>query len=344
VDLSIKSFLLVLLAGFASAAVLTYLIMWAGYRQGVLDVPNARSSHTSPVPRGGGLAIIITFYVFLYIASGFSALPIGDLSLASLMFGGAIIAAVGASDDLHNMPAQWRFFAHLIAALIALRLLPVFPVIEVFGRSFPLENIGIPVYAICLVWSANLFNFMDGIDGLAGSEAITVLGCAALILFANGQSDWMLLLGFLSACVAGFLVWNWPPARIFMGDAGSGFLGFAFGILAIESSVSGAITLWTWAILLGVFIVDATTILIVRMTSGAKWYEAHRSHAFQILARRFESHRKVTVAVIVINLVWLFPLGYIASAYPYWGLACCAIAWTPLVVLALKVGAGRSES
>jgi Fuc2NAc and GlcNAc transferase len=344
VDLSIKTFLFVMLVGLASAAFLTYLIMWFGLRQGVLDVPNARSSHTSPVPRGGGLAIIVTFYVFLYVYSDFAALPFGDLSLASLMFGGAIIAAVGAWDDLHNIPAKWRFFAHLIAAVIALKLLPEFPAIDVFGRSFPLENIGIPVYAICLVWSANLFNFMDGIDGLAGSEAITALGCAALILFANGQSDWMLLLGFLSACIAGFLVWNWPPARIFMGDAGSGFLGFVLGILAIESSVSGAITLWTWAIVLGVFIVDATTTLIVRMTSGAKWYEAHRSHAYQILARRFESHRKVTVGVIVINLVWLFPLVYLASAYPHWGLLCCATAWAPLVVLALNVGAGRSES
>jgi Fuc2NAc and GlcNAc transferase len=270
-------------------------------------------------------------------------LPLGQLSLASLMFGGSIVAAVGAWDDLENIPAQWRFRAHLVAAVIALKLLPVFPVIDVFGRSFPLENIGIPVYAICLVWSANLFNFMDGIDGLAGSEAITVLGCAALILSANGQSDWLLLLGFLSVCVAGFLVWNWPPAKIFMGDAGSGFLGFVFAILAIASSVSGAITLWTWAILFGVFIVDATTTLIVRMISGTRWHEAHRSHAFQILARRFKSHRNVTVSVIAINLLWLFPLGYLASAYPYWGLVCCAIAWAPLVTLALKVGAGRSE-
>jgi Fuc2NAc and GlcNAc transferase len=343
VDLGIITFLLAILAGFASAAFLTYLIMWFGIRQGVLDVPNARSSHTSPVPRGGGLAVIITFYVFLFLSSGFNALPLGQLSLASLMFGGAIVAAVGVWDDLENIPARWRFFAHLVAAVIALALLPVFPVIDVFGRSFPLENIGIPVYAICLVWSANLFNFMDGIDGLAGSEAITVLGSATLILFANGDGDWILLLVFLSACVAGFLVWNWPPARIFMGDAGSGFLGFAFGILAIESSVSGAITLWTWAILLGVFIVDATTTLVVRMTGGAKWYEAHRGHAFQILARRFKSHRKVTVSVIAINLMWLLPLGYLASVYPYWGLVCCAVAWAPLVTLALKVGAGRSE-
>ena len=343
-DSIISSTVIAMLIGVIASAILTYLVMWAGLRQGVMDIPNSRSSHSSPVPRGGGLAVIATFYAFLFIYPEVGELPFGNDAWMSLLLGGAIIAAVGALDDVSHIRARWRFLVHLIAAVIVLEMLPVLPVIEVFGKSFPLNNIGIGVYAFCMVWFVNLYNFMDGIDGLAGIEAITALGSAALVIFIHGQSEWLLPLGYLSACIAGFLVWNWPPAKIFMGDAGSGFLGFVVAFLAIETSAGGAISPWTWAIVLGVFIVDATMTLIVRMARGAKWYEAHRSHAYQILTRRYESHYKVTIGVVVINLFWLLPLGYLASTYPFWGLLCCVIAWTPLVTIVIKVGAGHTDT
>ena len=159
----------------------------------------------------------------------------------------------------------------------------------------------------------------------------------------QGQSDWLTLFGVLSACIAGFLVWNWPPAKVFMGDACSGFLGFTLGLLAIVTSTNGVMNIWSWLILFGVFIVDATTTLITRMVLKEQWFEAHRSHAYQILSRRYGSHRKVTVGVLIINIVWLIPLALLSVKFPYWAAAICCIALFPLLLLAIRIGAGKRE-
>lgn len=328
--------------GFISTAVLTFLLMRVGRRKGVLDIPNERSSHSSPMPRGGGVAVVLTFLIFLHVYRRGVVGPIDDSVLMSLILGGAIVASVGFIDDLKHIPARWRFLTHLIAAFLSLSLLPYLPDITIFGFSLDLGKFGYIFLAISLVWFVNLFNFMDGIDGIAGIEAITVSGSAAVILFVQDYVTWLTLLNFLSVCVAGFLVWNWPPAKVFMGDACSGFLGFTLGLLAIITSMEGAINLWAWAILCGVFVVDATTTLISRMIRGEKWYEAHRSHAYQILSRRFGSHQKVSVGVMAINIIWLFPLGLLAAIFPFWGLLICGIALLPLLVLAVRVGAGVS--
>jgi Fuc2NAc and GlcNAc transferase len=335
--------LLALPAGFAATTLLTYWFMRIGLRKGVLDIPNRRSSHSSPVPRGGGVAVVITFSVFLYVYSGIVDAPSYNSVWKSLLYGGLIVATVGFIDDLNHIPARWRFLAHLSAAFLALSLLPSLPSIIIFGVTLDLGAFGYFFFGVSLVWFANLFNFMDGIDGIAGVEAITVLGGAALILFIGDQGVWPILFSYLVCCVAGFLVWNWPPAKVFMGDACSGFLGFMLGLLAIVTTIEGSMNLWTWLILCGVFVVDATTTLIRRMVQGENWYEAHKSHAYQILCRRFASHQKVSIGVIIINLFWLFPLGLLASNYPYWGLIICCIALIPLMILAVRVGAGTSE-
>lgn len=331
-----------LLIGFTSTVLLTYFLMKIGLRKGVLDIPNERSSHSSPVPRGGGVAVIIAFFVFLYVYLSAVDGPIEVSVLKSLLFGGAIIGAVGVLDDLSHIPARWRFLTHLGAALLSLSLLPSLPNITIFGVSVELGMFAYAFFAISLVWSVNLFNFMDGIDGIAGIQAITVLGGAALILSVQGQFDSLILFSYLAVCIAGFLVWNWPPAKVFMGDACSGFLGFTLGLLAISTSLEGTINLWAWLILFGVFVVDATTTLIRRMVRGEKWYEAHRSHAYQILSRRFGSHWKVSVGVMVINIFWLLPLGFLAAVFPFWGLLICCVALLPLLIGAYQVGAGMS--
>jgi Fuc2NAc and GlcNAc transferase len=329
--------------GFASTMLLTYLLMRIGLRTGVLDIPNERSSHSSPVPRGGGVSIIIAFSIFLYVYPMIVDEPFGDSIWKGLLFGGLIVATVGFIDDLNHIPARWRFLAHLSAAFLVLTLLQSLPKIIVFELSLDFGYVGYIFFAIALVWYVNLFNFMDGIDGIAGIEAITVLSGAALILFIQEQIFWPAIFAYLACCVGGFLVWNWPPARVFMGDACSGFLGFTLGLLAIFTSIEGSINLWSWLILCGVFIVDATTTLIRRMIRGQNWYAAHKSHAYQILSRRFASHRKVSVGVMFINLFWLFPLGLLAAFFPYWGLVICCIALIPLLILVVRVGAGTRE-
>jgi Fuc2NAc and GlcNAc transferase len=320
---------------------LTYLLIKIGIRKGVIDIPNERSSHTSPVPRGGGLAVVISFSIFLLIYPGIVDGAIENSLWKSLLLGGAIIAAIGFVDDLGHIAAVWRFLTHVVAAVLSLSLLPSLPDIQLFGFNLDLGVFGYLFFVVSLVWFVNLFNFMDGIDGVASVEAITILGSAALILYVQGQVTWLTLLSYLAVCIAGFLVWNWPPAKVFMGDACSGFLGFTLGLLMIATSVEGAINLWAWAILCGVFLVDATTTVIRRMVRREKWYEAHRSHAYQILSRRFRSHAKVSLGVMIVNVVWLLPLGLLAAVYPYWGFALCCVALLPLLALALRVGAGK---
>jgi Fuc2NAc and GlcNAc transferase len=187
----------------------------------------------------------------------------------------------------------------------------------------------------------NLYNFMDGIDGLAGIEALCVSGLGAFLMVWSGLPALSAVATALAASSAGFLVWNWPPARIFMGDVGSGFLGFVFGVMAISSAKERPGLLWPWLILLAVFIVDSMITLARRLIAGALWYEAHSSHAFQHAARRHGSHLKVTLTVAAINVVWLFPLAWGATAWPALAPLFFAIAAVPLIYTAFCYRAGQ---
>jgi Fuc2NAc and GlcNAc transferase len=185
---------------------------------------------------------------------------------------------------------------------------------------------------------------MDGIDGIAGVEALTTCVGAIAIAFlhAPGSAQWRLP-ALLAVAVLGFLVWNVPPARIFMGDAGSGFLGVTIGVLALDAGWSAPERLWVWLILLGVFIVDATVTLLRRLARGDRVYEAHRSHAYQQAARRTGSHRVVTLAVGAINLCWLLPWAVVVALGRANALVATAAAYLPLVVAAVALRAGLPD-
>jgi Fuc2NAc and GlcNAc transferase len=150
-------------------------------------------------------------------------------------------------------------------------------------------------------------------------------------------------LACLAAASLGFLRWNWPPARIFMGDAGSGFLGFSLAVLGLAASQHSGIPFEVWAILGGVFIVDATVTLIGRVVRGDRWFEAHRTHAYQRLARRWKSHLPVTILVMIIDVLWLLPLAIVAVKFPAHVLLLLGVALTPLVVLVIACGAGMQQ-
>ena len=184
---------------------------------------------------------------------------------------------------------------------------------------------------------------MDGIDGLAGGEALTVAATAAILLILGGFFSLGLVAAVVAGAGAGFLLWNWPPAKVFMGDVGSGFLGFLFGTLAASSMTAKPSSFWTWLILLGVFFTDTLITLVRRMVRGEKWYEAHRSHAFQHATARTGSHLKVTAGVLALNLLWLTPLACIAWSQPGLAPLCAAVALTPLVLLALCFRAGLPQ-
>jgi Fuc2NAc and GlcNAc transferase len=305
----------------------------------ILDVPNARSSHTTPMPRGGGVAIVLTFLGALIAGWWFGAV---DRSLAiALAGGGSLVAFVGFLDDRRSRPVAVRLAAHLAAAVWSLAWVGGLPPLDVAGRVVDLGLTGDILAAVGLVWLLNLYNFMDGIDGLAGVEAVLVgLGGAGLHLMNAGADHW-LVPALLSMAALGFLWWNWPPARIFMGDAGSGFLGLALGVLAVRAAHVNPEWLWAWLILLAVFITDATVTLARRLVGAGRVHEAHRAHAYQHAARR-TSHRTVTLAVAAINLLWLLPLAAAVAGGWVSGVTALIAAYAPLVWLAVRLDAGIS--
>jgi Fuc2NAc and GlcNAc transferase len=345
---------ILVLGVFIGSVVITALLRHYALNKNILDIPNNRSSHNTPTPSVGGLSIVITFSIYLLILLLFDRINI-DIFMA-LFGGGVFVALIGFWDDRVHIAASKRIIVHIISALWALFWIGAEnPGVSAIG----LLNLGwfVDIAALFLmVWLLNLYNFMDGIDGIAGSEAIFVMGATALILIAGTtnshhvqfSSNWeiqsiMYLLIGLGLAVSGFLVWNWPPAKIFMGDVGSGYLGFILAVIAISTAINNIINIWTWLILLGVFIVDATTTLCRRFLSRQRWYEAHRNHAYQHAAQKYKSHMKVTLSILIINTFWLLPLAWLAAYKKEWGAILTMCAYMPLTLLALNLRAGKEE-
>ncbi len=307
----------------------------------LLDQPTDRSSHSVATPRGGGVAFIASFAALMALLAWSGWLPM--ILLQALLGSGLLVALVGFLDDHRPLPARWRFGAHLVAAVWALWCMHGIPPVPIFGVSVDLGGFGLMLACAYLVWMVNLYNFMDGIDGIAGIEAISVALGGALCWWLATRSP----LGFvpvaLASSVAGFLVWNYPPAKIFMGDAGSGFIGMVLGVLSLWTAQESTPVFWSWFILLGVFMVDATTTLVRRVRRGERFNEAHRSHAYQYAARRHGSHLKVTLAVALINLVWLLPLAVLVAMRKLDGVAGVILAYAPLVWLAFHYKAGARD-
>jgi Fuc2NAc and GlcNAc transferase len=311
-------------------------------RRELLDVPDHRSSHTRVTPRGGGMAIVLSFLSTILLLALFRQIPV---SWALAFFGaGGAVAWVGFLDDHGHVPAHTRLAVHAGSALFALACLGGPPAVQ-FGKLFwPDGGLAWLLWLPFLIWLVNLYNFMDGIDGIAGIEAVTVLIAATVVASSNANPDSILVMQALLASTLGFLVWNWPPARIFMGDAGSGFIGMMLGVLVLASAGQAAVSVWSWLILLGVFLVDATVTLLTRMLFGQRWWEPHRSHAYQNASRRYGGHGPVTVSVAILNLAWLMPMAWCAAVRPEaaWWLTTLALA--PLLFLAVWFGAGRPEA
>jgi Fuc2NAc and GlcNAc transferase len=318
---------LISVAGALAAAVATWLLTGLirrhSLRQSVLDIPNERSLHDRPTPLGGGLGIVAATVagVTVAAAAGRVSWPIA-LALA----GGLPVAAIGWLDDRRGVSPKLRAAVHATAAAWGLVWLGGLPSLDLGGGRLVLDGLGAVLAGLWIVWATNFFNFMDGIDGLAGAEAATVGGFAALLLHLAGQPGLASVAAVVAGASVGFLGWNWAPARIFMGDAGSGFLGFSFGTLAVASERVHALPLLGWMLLLGVFVFDATVTLVRRAGRGERWHEAHRRHAYQRLVQSGVTHARVASAVVLVN----FGLG---------GLATMALWWPDSLPIGLLAGA-----
>jgi Fuc2NAc and GlcNAc transferase len=332
--------LLLAFAAFLLSVLLTALLRSYALSRGVLDVPNLRSSHQTPTPRGGGLAIVVAFLLGVAVATALGRLPAA--TAIALLSAGAITAVIGFLDDHAPLSARWRLAAHFLAAAVALGSLGGMVDLPIFGTAIS-GWVAQAFGALLIVWLLNLYNFMDGIDGIAGVEAVTVCAGGAAVALVVGYPTGALACLLLAGASAGFLVWNFPPAKIFMGDTGSGFLGVVFGVLAIDAARYAPELFWCWLILLGSFIVDATVTLLRRLMRFERVYEAHRTHAYQHASRAF-GHRPVTLAFGAINLLWLLPLALSVAAGRLRGDLALIVAWLPLVALTLYWRSGQPET
>lgn len=350
----------------------TYFVLRIAPKLGLICQPSHRSSHSRPMPHGGGLGFVLPFLLAVSVMLYQGHLP---QSLWVLVGCGGLIAGVGFWDDVTHLAIRWRLLVQFLCVSIGVWLLGGFLDIQAGNQAIYVGMIGFAVSVLLLMWWLNLFNFMDGIDGLAASEAIFIALGAILILWFGGwisshdtslpAATLELLLVILATSVLGFLLFNWPPARIFMGDVGSTFLGYTLGILALISVAQGILSIWVWFILSGVFWVDATLTLVRRMLAGERWYEAHKSHAYQhavamlhnadaqsknsriawlLGGDREHPHKRASVAIIAINIVWLLPLACLTVVLPKLAIVILVIAWAPLAWLAYGLGAGKSRS
>lgn len=289
---------------FFSSLGLTYWIRTIALKKSLLDIPNERSSHTIPTPHGGGIAIAITWFTGIIY---FFTLNSIDPSLFYALIAGSLLSLVSYIDDLYELSPKVRLITQAFVSIVGLYSLGGLTQID-FGFWILKNQLVANVLAFFgIMWCINLYNFLDGIDGYAGSEAI-FLAIAGYVLFGGGEHFLI-----LSVCVGGFLVWNWHKAKIFMGDVGSTLLGYTIAIFALYYQNNGT-SIFIWIILFGLFWFDATLTLLRRYKKGEKLSLAHRKHAYQRLVHSGLSHSRVVCLGLCVNLV-LFALGYSAQHY-----------------------------
>ena len=318
--------------GLAAGLVLQWGVLWAVRRPTLLAEPNERSSHTTPTPTMGGIAVVLVMLGY------FAWLATVDFTLG-LTFAVPLLAlgVVGLLDDLWALSARFRMAVQLLAAAGVL-----------YGLQQSAPGMQMPmilqaVLLIGMVWFINLYNFMDGIDGIAGVQCL--MYCIGAQWVSVGIPGWSGdVLWLLGGAVCAFLAFNWPPAKIFMGDVGSGFLGLLIAALAIVLWQAGELPLVASLILLSGFWFDATYTLCVRMVTGQKFTQAHRSHLYQHAAQRI-GHLWTTVIFAVYAAIWLIPwAGFSVGASPALQGAALAAAIIPLAILCWRFGAGLPAS
>ncbi|NCB38061.1 MAG: glycosyltransferase family 4 protein [Erysipelotrichia bacterium] len=257
-----------------------------------MDIPTARSLHEQPMPRAGGAPMAVASIIAITILGVIRPHLLPQQWLMVIGIGGSAVAWVGWLDDKSSLPAKTRFAIHLLAAAWAVNwLIPQEP--------FAHKLMG----GLWIAWSINFYNFMDGIDGLAGAEAVIIALGAGYISGRLGLQGSLTVGWVIAAAALGFLFWNWPPAKIFMGDAGSGFLGYAFGCLAIGSGTGWNGGFYTYLLLLALFWFDATFTLAKRIIRKERFWEAHKQHLYQQAVQKGFTHHEITLTFVTLNMI-----------------------------------------
>jgi Fuc2NAc and GlcNAc transferase len=294
---------------------ITYCLYHLALKNDLLDIPNQRSSHTVPTPKGGGISIVVLLIITTGILFYFQM--ISREIMFSVITGLLIISIIGLIDDYKNLPIPIRLTGYTFGAIMALYFIGgVSSLFETDYDFFKCCDINIsrfsdigPFLAILyMLWLTNLYNFMDGVDGFAAIQTICVSLFCSFLFYFSGNYGFAVIMFCLVSATSGFLYWNWSPAKIFMGDVGSCSIGFFFGLFSIYTAKEGIVPISIWLILLAPFIGDATFTLIKRLINKEKWYEAHNTHAFQNLLQLGLSHRQLTLGLLLTNLLFIWPL------------------------------------
>lgn len=282
---------------------LQYFLNWSKKNQ-ILAIPNERSSHQSPTPVGGGIVFVAVsmglFFIFLIISE--REIP------WSYFAGAGMIAAVSWLDDLYSIPAAVRFLFHSLAALLTIVGLGIIEQINLpFIGTFQIGNFIYLLWYLWIVWLINAYNFMDGIDGIAGVQAVSAGLAWAFLGYLQGIEEVFFFGLLLSVSSAGFLIYNWMPARVFMGDVGSAFLGFTFAVfpLFFVGKIEGdsGTFLLVSVLFVWLFIFDSVGTFFVRLFKGEPVWKAHRKHLYQKLVIRGYSHQFVTILYGTVSLI-----------------------------------------
>ncbi|MEP7097961.1 MAG: glycosyl transferase family 4 [Dokdonella sp.] len=318
---------------FALSAFCTRLGIVYGHRRNLVDQPGQRRSHSTPTPRGGGIGIVAGSLLVTALIAIRTNAPYHLVALV-LIAAILIVAAIGWIDDHAGLRARTRFAAHCVAAAMLLAT-PAALVGLLTPEASPGElvlyalAVALPGFAI--VWSINLHNFMDGIDGLLACQVVFVMAALAAAFAQANQSAAAGYVGLLAVSTLGFLPFNFPRARIFMGDVGSGVLGLLVAVVVALQMLTPAIALATGLVLCSAFVTDATCTLLSRVLRGRRWYSAHREHLYQWLVRCGYSHARVVALYMGWNLLIVLPAVYWMNASgtpasPGIGIACMVYA------------------
>jgi UDP-N-acetylmuramyl pentapeptide phosphotransferase/UDP-N-acetylglucosamine-1-phosphate transferase len=325
---------LVVVAAFVASCMGTRALVALLQRAAVLDLPNERSSHAAPTPRGGGIAVVAAIAAAWLVFCAAGVVAPGSLVVTAGMVG---LVAVSWIDDLRGLPAARRLLTQFIAVAAGIWALPGGPIFQ--GLLPP--GIDAVAGALIWVWFVNLFNFMDGIDGIAGSEAVAIgIGLVVIAGFGIGRDPGIAALGAATAAAAlGFLVWNWAPAKIFLGDAGSVPLGYVLGFLLLELAVRGW---WRAALILPLyFLADASLTLLRRLLRGERVWQAHREHFYQQAVQRGLGHDAVVLRMIAADAI-LIGCAWVAESD--WGFAALGVAAVTVILLLVELGRSRRRA
>jgi Fuc2NAc and GlcNAc transferase len=299
-------------------------------KKDILAVPGSRTLHENKIPRGGGIvfSLLFVFGIAILFVFGITSFEV----LMVLGVGGFVATIFGFADDIVDISEGYKLTVQILLAMWVIYWFEANILIELVPSWFSLF-----LTSFLLVWMINLYNFMDGIDGMAISGALFISIIASILSLVGGGLELSIIFFLLAVSSVGFIIYNWPPARIFMGDAGSIFLGYCFGALVLKSSTNGDISFWIWVIILSYFLVDTTVTLLLRIVIVRR-YLPHRSHAYQNLARIWNSHAKVTGLVMAYHFIWILPLSVWATIDNDVEIIAALLAIVPVILLTLKYG------